>query len=350
MDSNISIVTAFFAGILSFLSPCVLPLLSSYLMFISGSVKLDGVKFDGTRPGSRRGTGAHPDIGAQRVSVLLDTLAFVAGFTVVFVALSALLYSALFFLSGFSRILNIASGALVIVLGLNFIFGFIPLLKYDASGKPCETCAPDRGIFAPKKGASAVGKRMRGRGGAFLVGLAFGAGWTPCVGAFLGSVLLLASQTETLAIALACLAAYSAGLGLPFLVSGFFWSAILEKTSRFQRFAPALKLASGIFLVCTGLLIALGRFTLLNAWLQKSAYGLTLWTQSAGESVRLIPAALFLVLALLPLAVRALAKKKPFSPFATGWSALFLLLTAANGAGIINCAALLATWLSYTGV
>jgi cytochrome c-type biogenesis protein len=257
MDSSVSVLTAFAAGLLSFVSPCVLPLLSSYLFFISGINT--GEEFEDPEKAKL--------FSRRTLKIIISTLFFIAGFSVVFIALSVLVYGFLFFLGGATRVVNIIAGLVVIILGFNILFNFIPFLKYDDSGDRCATCVPERSALSAREGSILhPASRPRGFPGSFLFGLAFGAGWTPCVGVFLGSVLLMAGQSETIGLSLFYLAVYSAGLGLPFLVTGFFWSRILGSLHKFTRLMPALKTVSGVFLVLIGLAMASGRLVVLNAF------------------------------------------------------------------------------------
>jgi len=258
MGSSVSVVGAFIAGILSFVSPCVLPLLSSYLFFISG-------------------TNADAEDGNTKLfskytaNIVVSTLFFILGFSVVFIALSVLLYGVFFFLGGFNQVLQIIAGSVVIVLGFNVIFNFIPFLKYDDSGDRCMTCTPEHSVLASREGSILhPASRPKGGLGSFLVGLAFGAGWTPCVGVFLGSILLLAGQSETIGLSILYLAVYSAGLGLPFLVVSVFWGALIKRLHHLSRAMPVIKVVSGVFLIAVGTLMAFGRLAALNAFLQRA--------------------------------------------------------------------------------
>jgi cytochrome c-type biogenesis protein len=260
MDSRVSILTAFAAGILSFLSPCVLPLFSSYLFFISGLNAEEACEDPDTVKLFSR----------YRLKIIISTVFFIAGFSVVFTTLSVLVYGFVFFLGGAGRIVNIIAGSLVTLLGFNILFNFIPFLKYDDSGDRCADCTPEHSILA--LGEDSILHPAGRRGGflgSFLFGLAFGAGWTPCVGVFLGSVLLMAGQSETIGLSVFYLAVYSAGLGLPFLVAAFFWSAVLRRLRQFTSFMPALKTVSGIFLILIGLAMASGRLVVLNAFFSR---------------------------------------------------------------------------------
>jgi cytochrome c-type biogenesis protein len=344
MENNISVFTAFAAGLLSFASPCVLPLLSGYLVFISGTGS-------GGREEDKEEAGAAALFSRRQLKVVALTVFFVLGFSAVFVLLSVIMYGFIAFVGGAGRVLNIISGALVIILGLNILFNFIPFLKYDDKSASCETCAPKHSLLAAKEGSFLhPSKRPRGFPGSFIAGLAFGAGWTPCVGAFLGSILLMASQSGKLALSALYLAVYAAGLGLPFLIAAIFWNALMDQVRKARHILPFIRIISGLFLVATGLLMALGRFLLLNSFFQMNAYRLSLWAQSGSPGVRLIPALVFLLFAALPPAISLAKKKIPPAPLPLILSAAFLFLAVASASGLINCADYLSRWLGYTGI
>ncbi|MDR0451693.1 MAG: cytochrome c biogenesis protein CcdA [Treponema sp.] len=346
METNISVFTAFAAGLLSFASPCVLPLLSGYLVFISGARSGGGE--DAGEDGTARAAGL---FSRRQLRALISTLFFVLGFSAVFVLLSVIIYGFILFLGGAGRILNIVSGSLIMALGLNFLFNFIPFLKYDDRSASCETCTPGHSILAAKEGSFLhPSRRPRGFPGSFIAGLAFGAGWTPCVGAFLGSILLMAGQSGKLGLAALYLAVYSAGLGVPFLIAAFFWNALMDQARKARRLLPFIRIISGVFLVATGLLMAFGRFFLLNSFFQMSAYRLSLWARSGSPGVRLIPALVFLLFSALPLAASLVKKKRLPAPLPLIFSTVFLFLAAASAAGIINCADYLSRWLGYSGI
>jgi cytochrome c-type biogenesis protein len=359
METNISLFTAFVAGLLSFASPCVLPLLSGYLVFISGTGTGNGEETAADtgpahpRRESRRAA-PYAALAAPPRQVVVSTLFFVLGFSAVFVLLSVIMYGFIAFVGGAGRILNIVSGGLIIVLGLNILFNFIPFLKYDDKSDSCETCTPKHSLLAAQAAKEGSflhpSRRPRGFPGSFIAGLAFGAGWTPCVGAFLGSILLMASQSGKLALSALYLAVYAAGLGLPFLIAAFFWNALMDRIRKARQILPFIRIISGLFLIATGLLMALGRFLLLNGFIQMNAYRLSLWAQSGSPGVRLIPALVFLLFAALPPAI-SLAKKKILpAPLTLVLSATFLLLAAASALGLVNCADYLSRWLGYSGI
>jgi cytochrome c-type biogenesis protein len=235
MNMEISFFLAFGAGLLSFASPCVLPLIPSYLCLLGGTAAVPDVPADAGRP--------------RLVAV---TAFFILGFTAVFTALSVIMAGTILLLGEINRIINLVSGIIVIILGLNFIFNFIKFLNYEKrfhiSGSP-------RGLI-----------------GAFFAGIAFGAGWTPCVGPMLGSILLLAGQDGRVPEAALYLCAYSAGLGLPFLGAAFLFNRSLKKRGEkgfFRSHVGLIQKISGIFLVCTGFLIIFGRYQALSAFLAR---------------------------------------------------------------------------------
>ncbi|MDR2842093.1 MAG: cytochrome c biogenesis protein CcdA [Spirochaetaceae bacterium] len=335
MENNITILTAFIAGLLSFLSPCVLPLLSTYLVFISGN-NIQGLAQD------------KRFFSKNQRRLIADTLCFIFGFSCVFVVLSILLYGFFIFMSGINTILNIISGSIVIILGLNIIFNFIPFLKYSTE-ETCATCTPKHTILSTSENSVLhPTKRPKGFLGSFLVGLAFGAGWTPCVGAFLGSILLLAGQSGKMALSALYLVVYSVGLGLPFLIAAFFWGTFLEFIAKIKRMMTAIKIISAVFLIGMGLLMLFGRFFYLNSFFLKTGYVITEWAQSGAASVKIIPACVFLFFAILIATVR-IAQKKLFSTTII-ISIICIALAVLNGLGVISVADLLVKWFALSSI
>jgi cytochrome c-type biogenesis protein len=314
MTADPSLFAAFIAGLLSFLSPCVLPLVSSWLVYLGGT----GAAEDGSGP-------AH-----GRSRLIFATLCFILGFSLVFIVLS-LLFSGFFMLLGrLSALINIIAGAVIILFGLNILFNFIPFLNYE------------KRLHLNQKPRSAAGS--------FVVGLAFGAGWTPCIGPILGSILLMAGQSGEFLFSAACLAVYSAGLGLPFLATAFFWGFLLKRLSRLRALTPVIQKTSGLFLIAVGVVMMLGRLKTLNSFLAKTGYSLEALAQHGGPPARFVPALVLFLLALIPALCRAL-KKRPL--FSWGWcvfSGLMLVLALLQAAGRINSLALLSRWLLYAGL
>ena len=254
MSEYPSIFLTFAAGFLSFFSPCVLPLIPSYLSILGGA------------GGVVSSTENEPAAG-KRFVLLITTLCFILGFTAVFIVLSIIISATFLLMGGVSKYIQIAAGVIVIVLGLNIIFDFLTFLNYE--------------------------KRMRidkprGLAGAFLAGAAFGAGWTPCIGPILTGVLFLAGQSGKAGIAALYLALYSLGLGLPFLLAAVFLDRWLVTAKWFRAHLPLIKKISGIVLVVMGVLILTGRFSALNIILQKWQYQYIFWAQDKALPFRII--------------------------------------------------------------
>lgn len=218
---------AFGAGFLSFVSPCVLPLVPIYLGYLSGAMV------------------APEGITVTRRAVMLHALAFVAGFTTIFIAI----WSALFALTQFLDKLLLAhlSGVILIIFGLNMLgLVRVPFLYQEAR----------------------LQLRMRELGypRSFLTGMAFAAGWTPCVGPMLSLILSAATQTQTALEGTVLLLLYSAGLGVPFLVTAYALDSMVARLKGFNRYLHTVEIVSGGILIAMGLLLLLDRFQALNAF------------------------------------------------------------------------------------
>lgn len=223
---QVNILTAFLAGIVSFISPCVLPLIPAYLSFLTGS-SLEELK-------------AERD-ATQRTRVLLHALSFVAGFTVVFMlfGLSASAVGAAF--ADYKDWIARIGGVIVIILGLNMIGVFkIPFLMMD---KRLQMRSANRSFIA-----------------SFLVGIGFAAGWSPCIGPILGGIILLASQ-QKIGVAAGLLFVYSMGLAIPFMLTAALISQALGVLNRIKRYLGVIEVTAGVFLVLTGLVLVTGSFT-----------------------------------------------------------------------------------------
>jgi cytochrome c-type biogenesis protein len=250
VNDKLSILLAFTAGLLSFFSPCVLPLIPSWLCFLGGT-GLEAAE----KPKTGTETAVSTGNEAGRTRLLGATAGFVLGFSVVFVVLSVLFSTTALFLGGISGIINTAAGIIIIILGLNVIFDFIRFLNYEKRLLPIQR----QGV--PHK---------RGLPGAFLAGTAFGAGWTPCVGPILGSILLLAGQRGRIGPAALYLGAYSLGLGLPSLIAALCFDRFVGRfLLKIRPRLPLIRRISGLFLIMIGLLILLGRFQALNILLAR---------------------------------------------------------------------------------
>lgn len=242
MDSSVSLFGAFGAGVLSFISPCVLPIVPGYLSFISG---VNVTEFKGTE--------APPGL-ARRVAI--TSLFFVLGFSTVFVALGAAATYVGYYLQQYKRTLGMIGGVVIILLGLHTA-GILPI-KWLLYEKRAEVKTRPLGLL-----------------GAYVVGLAFAFGWTPCIGPILGAILLYASQQETVAQGVVLLAAYSAGLGIPFIASALAVNGFFAAFGRLRRHMRAVELVSGALLVGVGVLLVTNRLTLLASFFSRLFPSLT---------------------------------------------------------------------------
>lgn len=230
MIDGVGVGIAFGAGVLSFLSPCVLPLVPSYLSFVTG-MTLDDLQ-EGTR----------------RKHTMTHAVLFVSGFSIIFLLLGA---SASFlgqFFRYYEEWIARVGGVIIILLGLHLagVFRMTPLLR-------------EKRIH--------LKDQPLGYLGTIGVGAAFGAGWTPCIGPVLGAILTFAAAQETFWSGVGLLGIYSAGLAVPFLLSALALDRFLQSFSRFRRFLPAVQIASGILLIILGILLVTGSFTTLSTWL-----------------------------------------------------------------------------------
>ncbi len=226
---SVGLAVAFFAGILSFLSPCVLPLVPSYVGFITG-LSLE-------------------ELGERRWTAFKHATLFVSGFTLIFLALGATATQLGRFLNQYQVWLERFGGLLVIFFGL-YMLGVIQM----------RSLAQERRFHIQDKPLGYLGS--------VLVGLAFGAGWTPCIGPILGAILTFTAAESSLGQGLGLLLAYSLGLALPFLVAALAVERFVEWFRKFQRYLPVVTRLSGAMLVIVGLLLVTGYFTLLATWLQ----------------------------------------------------------------------------------
>jgi cytochrome c-type biogenesis protein len=228
----VGVLVAFSAGLFSFLSPCVLPLFPSYLSIITGMSVSD----------------LQGELSADtRRRVLGHSIAFIFGFSLVFVALGASFSAAGQFLLDYRDLIRQVGGVLIIVFGL-YIAG---VLKFALLGRTQQW---------------ELRTRPAGYVGSLLVGVTFAIGWTPCVGPILGAILSLASTSENIGRGIGLLVAYSAGLGLPFFVSSLALGAFLKFFKRYRPFIPTVERAAGVLLVLVGILVVTNYYLVLNAW------------------------------------------------------------------------------------
>lgn len=233
MSDNVTLLAAFAAGFLSFISPCVLPLIPGYISFVSGA-SLEDMRAGG---------------GAARRLVLIRSVAFVLGFSLVFIALGASATAIGKFIFDKLPILSKIAGALIVVFGLHMM-GLFRL-----------------GFLDTEKRAQTA-RKPTGPLGAFLVGLAFAFGWTPCIGPILAGILVVAGSKDTIQEGVLLLAVYSLGLGVPFLLTSLAIDRFFSVAAAIRRHYHAIELVSGGLLVAIGVLIFTGQLTVIVRYLE----------------------------------------------------------------------------------
>lgn len=229
--SFIGLVTAFAAGVISFLSPCVLPLVPGYVSFVAGS-SLEELR----------------DGGAPRLPSLILASTFVLGFTMVFVALGASATALGNLLLSYRYELGIVAGVIVLLFGLHML-GLTPIRLMDREARFHLDIAGGRMLSA------------------WLLGIAFAFGWTPCIGPVLGAILTLSASTADVAKGATLLAVYSLGLGLPFLLAALFTGELLARLRALGRVGRNLQRGAGGLLVAMGLLMVTGQLEVIAFWL-----------------------------------------------------------------------------------
>jgi cytochrome c-type biogenesis protein len=248
MEENVTLLAAFGAGLLSFISPCVLPLIPGYLSYVSG-LSLDEMRGTAVPVGSAGGAAvatAAP-VAARRQAVFAS-LAFILGFSLVFVALGASASALGQFLTARLRILSRIAGAVVIIFGLHTMG--VLRIEWLYQEKRVQTTKQPVGLL-----------------GAALVGTAFAFGWTPCLGPILAGILAVAATGDTVGDGVRLLTAYSLGLGVPFLATALAIDRFFAAFAKIRRHYHKIELASGALLVAIGVLIFTNRFTIIAQWL-----------------------------------------------------------------------------------
>jgi cytochrome c-type biogenesis protein len=235
MNEHITIFVAFVAGLASFLSPCVLPLVPGYLSFVSG-VNFSSARSDG---------GA--TVLAERKTVLLNSFVFVLGFSVVFVALGASATALGGLMLKNLPLLSKVGGVMLFLFGLHMT-GLIPI----------------KALYQEKR--IHVETKPLGLVGAFLVGMAFAFGWTPCIGPVLAGILGIAASSDTIWQGVILLGAYSLGLGIPFMLTALGITQFFRFFDSFKHHLRKVEIASGILLMAVGVLIFRGSLAEIQGW------------------------------------------------------------------------------------
>lgn len=233
---NVTIITALAFGFLSFISPCVLPIVPGYISFISG------LSFEEMQ--------SSENVGVIRKRILSNAFLFVLGFSMVFIALGASASAVGQFLREQLDLMSKIAGIIIVIFGVHMIGIYkIPFLNYE---KRLHTNQKPLGLL-----------------GSFVVGLAFAFGWTPCIGPILASILAIAAQQETVGQGILLLSFYSAGLGIPFLLTGLSLTAFYKVFDKFKKHLHKVEIVGGVLLVVFGILIFTNYLTIVSAYFSK---------------------------------------------------------------------------------
>ncbi len=239
--SQISLFAAFSAGLLSFISPCVLPLVPSYLSYITGLSVENLAKVE--------------ERERFKSAILLNALLFIAGFSTVFIAFGASASLIGQVLYEYQDLIRKIGGILIIIFGL-YLLGILKL-----------------NIFMTERRLMHFESRPAGYIGSYLIGTAFAAGWTPCVGPVLGTILAYASTTESMSGGVMLLSAYSFGLGLPFFLAAFGMDTFLSYFKNLRKYLGGVSFVSGALLILVGVMIFTDSVTLFTSFLERNGIG-----------------------------------------------------------------------------
>ncbi len=235
MMMEVTYAGVFVAGLLSFVSPCVLPLIPAYISFLGGASLKQLTEEGGV-----------DDATARRV--FYSAIAFVFGFATVFIALGATATVISNVLAQNSLILGRIAGVIIVIFGLHYMGLFkIGFLNFD------------KRFHLENKPAGLIG--------AYVLGLAFAFGWTPCVGPILASVLMVAASGDSVGYGVSLLSVYAAGIGIPFLIAAFAVKPFMAFMTKFRRHMHKVEIAVGLLLVVTGVVIFTGDINLIANWL-----------------------------------------------------------------------------------
>ncbi len=249
---NITYFSVLLAGVVSFISPCVLPLVPPYLCYLAG-VSLDQLtSFEGTGDSAER----------QKIQrrIFFNALMFVFGFATVFISLGAVASSIGALVRSHLDILSTIAGLVIILMGMHFL----GLLKIGVLYREFRFQAGGATVALPGESSSSA---TASAGGSYVMGLAFAFGWTPCIGPILGAIMGIAASRESVGEGAFLLGIYSAGLGIPFLMAAFFVNPFMKFLNRFRRHLGTVEKVMGALLVLTGILFLTGGMQSMSFWL-----------------------------------------------------------------------------------
>ncbi|MEM6383845.1 MAG: cytochrome c biogenesis protein CcdA [Pseudomonadota bacterium] len=245
MGAELTLAVVFVAGIFSFLSPCVLPLVPAYLTYMTGA-SLEELSEDQRTPQLTR-------------FLLIQSVAFVIGISLIFVLLGATATQLSLLLRQYASILSIVAGIAIIIMGLHFLGVFKLSMLYRQAR-----------LEGPQTGKSPAA--------ALTMGLAFGFAWTPCIGPILGAVLAVAASRDTVGQGAGLLLIYALGMGVPFILAGLAVGPFTRFASRFRQHMQTMERATGALLVATGAAFLMGWHTILANWMLDRFPGLVALT------------------------------------------------------------------------
>lgn len=297
-----NIFIAFLAGIVAFLSPCIFPVIPSYIAYMGAASYQNGLK--------------------REKGGLFLILSFVLGFTIVFTIMGVLLSVLGFAFREYSVIISRVSGVVVILLGLNTIFNFLKFLDYE---KKVEFRSDKKGVLS-----------------SLLLGMAFGAGWSPCIGPILASILFLAGNSSTLFSGTVLLLFFSIGLGIPFIFTGIFITKYGDKSKSIKKHMGKIKIFSGILITFIGVFIFFDRMSQINVVLFKWADSFSRWYSVNGAIFNKILAGFNLVIALI------IAKKRSKASYII--STIFFILTVVSYTGLVDWGNIVSKYLTFQGL
>ena len=307
----INILLALVAGFISFLSPCIFPVIPSYISYIGAATYDDGFK---------KNRGALPLI-----------LSFILGFTLIFSIMGVAFSTLGIAFSGISVIITRVSGVIVMLLGLNFIFNFISFLDNE---KKIEFRSEKKGVVS-----------------SLLLGMAFGAGWSPCIGPILASILFLAGSSGTLLQGVVLLLFFSIGLGIPFLLSGIFIAQFREKTTLIKKNMGKIKIISGVFIFFIGFFIFMNKLSNINIFLNNMANDFSNWYLVNATTYN-ISVGVLLILLTIWLAVIGIKRFKSKKSIIVNliFTSIFLLAAIISISGIVNWGVIITGYLKFQGL